>query len=147
MCNSACVHTACSVGTFLPVLLGATPMYISRHTWLLSPAITLYCVPPTASIPSSCDRALSFLSYHFLLSSFWSAIAKGTAPWNSGCISVNSVVLWCSVVISPWKLLEPQTGLVMAAAMRLYIQKTMRRKYNMIVHCSGKLTAGFLLIC
>lgn len=45
ICNSACVHAACSVGTFLPVVLGATPMYISRHTWLVSPAIALYCVP------------------------------------------------------------------------------------------------------
>ena len=37
---------------------------------------------------------------------------------------------------TPWRLLEPQTWLVMEATIPLYILKTTRRKYNLVLECS-----------
>lgn len=37
---------------------------------------------------------------------------------------------------TPWRLLEPQTWLVMEATIPLYIPKTTKRKYNLVLECS-----------
>jgi len=134
--TSACVHTACSVGTFLPVLLGATPMYISRHTWHLSPSITLYCVPPTPPLILVPVTAL--------------CPCDSTSPCSVVCEQALRKVLLLDIPVAylvvvkccglwgttPWRLLEPQTWLGMEATIPLYILKTTRRKYNLVLECS-----------
>jgi len=37
---------------------------------------------------------------------------------------------------APWRLLEPQTWLVTEATIPLYMLKTTRRKYNLVLECS-----------
>jgi hypothetical protein len=47
-------------------------------------------------------------------------------------VIVECCVLWGT---SPWTLLERQTWLVMEATIPLYMQKTTRRKYNLVLEC------------
>jgi hypothetical protein len=64
-----CAHSL-QRGYFPARLIGGYP-YVYQYTHLAAlPSHYIILCSPTTTIPSSCDRTLSFLSGHSLLSSF-----------------------------------------------------------------------------